>query len=128
VRKLKRVIATFAIGGLLSAAPAFVPLPQNKLTKVAGPICGAVVTRAIDSANAFPFIPCPVQVQTTTTPWAAIISGASVVSVIINAAIIHQTQCRELTFQEAFTSMSLPVIGWFFNQQNNQCGHHRHHH
>jgi hypothetical protein len=54
--------------------------------------------------------------------------GASVASVMINAAIIHQTQCRELSFQEAYTSMSLPVIGWLFNQQNNQCGRRGHRH
>lgn len=126
----KRVILTCAIVGLMSAAPVFVPFPQEKLTKVAGvPGCGVLVTRTIDSADASPLVvPCPVQVQTTTTPWAAIVMGASVVSVMINAAIVHQTQCRELSLPEAYASMSLPLIGWVFNQQNNQCGHHPHRH
>lgn len=128
VRASKRVLLTFAIAGLLAAAPAFVPLPQQRPVQVAGAACGAVAAfRTIDSANADPvIIPCPV--QPTTTPWTAIIMGASVVSVMINAAIVHQTQCRELTFQEAYASMSLPFVGWLFNQQHNQCGRRGHHH
>jgi len=124
----KRVLVVSGVAGLLLAAPAFVPLPQYHSVKVAAiGLCGVpIVSRTIDSANARPLVvPCPVQIQPTTTPWAPIVMGASVVSVMINAAIIYQTQCRELTFQEAYAS-TLPVIGWLFNQQNNQCGHQGH--
>jgi hypothetical protein len=125
---LKRILAAWGMAGLLATAPAFVPLPQYKPVKVADiGLCGTLAERAIDSANAAA-LPCPVQVQPHPTPWVAIIMGASVASVMINAAIVHQTQCRELTFQEAYASISLPVIGWFFNQQNNQCGRHGHRH
>ena len=130
MRPSKRVLVAFGLAGLMSAAPAFVPLPQSHSVKVASVAgCGVrVVTRTIDSANARPLVvPCGVQVQPTTTPWAGIIMGASVVSVMINAAIVYRTQCRELSFQEAYAS-TLPVIGWFFNQQNNQCGRRGHRH
>jgi len=121
----KRVLVASGMAGLLFAAPVFVPLPQYHSVKLAATGgCGVpVASRTIDRANAAPLlVPCPVPVQSTTTPSAVIIMGASAVSVIINAAVVSQTQCRELTLPEAYASISLPVIGWFFNQQNNQCG------
>jgi hypothetical protein len=119
-----RVLLTLGIAGVLAAAPAFVPLPQNRPVEVASIGCGARITsRTIDSANAIGIVPCPVQVQSTATPWAVIVVGAGVVSVMINAAVVYQTQCRELTLQEAYSSAFLPVIGWLFNQQHSQCGH-----
>jgi len=45
-----------------------------------------------------------------------------------NAAIVSQTQCRELTLQEAYSSFFLPFIGIVFDQHNDHCHpkHHRH--
>jgi hypothetical protein len=122
----KRVLVASGLGVLLCAAPAFVPLPQYHSVQVAAiGGCGApIASTTIDSASARPLV-VPCVVQPKPTPWAPIIMGASVVSVMINAAIVYQTQCRELTLQEAYAS-TLPVIGWLFNQQNNQCEPRRH--
>jgi len=49
------------------------------------------------------------------------IPPASVVSVMVNAVVIGQSQCREMTVQEAWTSAMLPFAGMPFNEQNNQC-------
>ena len=71
-------------------------------------------------------IPCPT--PTAPTPWPVIILGAGVVSLMANAAIVSQTQCRELTLQEAYSSFFLPFIGIVFDQHNDHCHpkHHRH--
>ena len=45
------------------------------------------------------------------------------VSVMVNAMIVGRTQCRELTQQEAWSSIFLPFIGMYFNQNNNKCHH-----
>ncbi|THD45883.1 MAG: hypothetical protein E7774_07150 [Bradyrhizobium sp.] len=57
-------------------------------------------------------------------PWPAfyIIGGAA--SVMLDAAIVWNTQCRELTSQEAFTSFILPGLGIAFDGSNNKCKHH----
>ena len=61
------------------------------------------------------------QVQSSATPWVAIAFGAGVVSVMVNAAVIGQTQCREMTVEEAWTAAMLPFAGMLFNRQNSQC-------
>jgi hypothetical protein len=66
--------------------------------------------------------PAAVVVQSAATPWAVIGLAFSVVSVMVNAAVIGHTQCREMTVQEAWTSALLPFAGMLFNQQHSQCG------
>jgi len=55
------------------------------------------------------------------SPWPAffIIGGAA--SVILNAAIVWNSQCRELSSQEAATSFFLPGVGIAFDAQANKC-------
>jgi hypothetical protein len=55
------------------------------------------------------------------SPWPAffVIGGAA--SVILNAAIVWNTQCRELSSQEAATSFFLPGVGIAFDAQTNKC-------
>ena len=55
------------------------------------------------------------------SPWPAfyIIGGAA--SVILDAAIVWNTQCRELTSQEAVASFLLPLGGILLDQNNNKC-------
>jgi hypothetical protein len=48
-----------------------------------------------------------------------IIGGAA--SVMLDAAIVWNTQCRELTAQEAFASAFLPVVGFAFDVNDNKC-------
>jgi len=44
---------------------------------------------------------------------------------MLNAIYVSKTQCRELTQQEAWSSIFLPFIGIVFNQHNNMCHYHR---
>jgi hypothetical protein len=52
-------------------------------------------------------------------PAFAIIGGAA--STILNAVIVWNTQCRELTSEEAMNSAFLPLVGIAFDDQNNKC-------
>jgi hypothetical protein len=50
---------------------------------------------------------------------------ASAASLIINAAITYNTECRELTSNEAMTAAFLPVLGATYNvatSKSNKCG------
>jgi hypothetical protein len=123
--KLRKIVATITIAALFFWAPSAIPV---KAVTIGGP-CGIPVTwLTADTAFASPppVIPCPV--PTAQTPWIPIVIGAGVVSVILNAAIVSQTQCRELTLQEAYSSFFLPFIGIVFDQRNDHCHpkHHRH--
>jgi len=117
--KLRKLVTTIVIAAIFFWAPSVVPVRATFLL----PPCGGVPVTWQTADTAFagaPIpIPCPIH---TATPWVVIIGAASVVSVIVNAAIVGKTQCRELTQQEAWSSVFLPFIGYLWNQQNNQCG------
>jgi len=55
------------------------------------------------------------------SPWPAfyVIGGAA--SVILNAAIVWNTQCRELSSSEAAASFFLPGVGIAFDAHANKC-------
>jgi hypothetical protein len=114
--KLRKIEATIMIAALFFWAPSAIPVKAFIVP------CG-VVWLSADTAFAGVIVPCPT--PTAPTPWPVIVLGASVVSVILNAAIVSNTQCRELTQQEALSSLLLPFIGFAFNKQNNKCHHHR---
>jgi hypothetical protein len=75
--------------------------------------------RTVDTAYAF--VPCPVPAGHAPSPWPAVTVIVGVVGVMVNAAWIWRTQCRELTSQEAMTSTFLPFIGMVFDAQASQC-------
>ncbi len=77
--------------------------------------------RTIDTAYAGgPGIPCPTG-QGGGSPWPAVTVIVGAVGVMINAIYIWNTQCRELTSQEAVTSTFLPLIGMVFDAQASKC-------
>ena len=125
----RKIIASVTMTALFFSLPSLVPIrvapaPVQVASIV---VCGPVVTqwRTADTAEAIPaFVPCPVGAGSS--PWPVIVIGAGVVSVIINSIIVAQTQCRELTSNEAWTSIFLPFLGIAFNKVNNLC-HARHH-
>jgi hypothetical protein len=53
--------------------------------------------------------------------WPAFYVIGAAASVMLDAAIVWNTQCRELTSQEAFASAFLPVIGFAFDTYDNRC-------
>ena len=122
--KLRKLIDTVVMAALFFWTPSFLPARAG----ING--CGLVPTGWLTADTAFagitvPLIPCPT--PSSPTPWPVIILGAGVVSLILSAAIVSQAQCRELTQQEAFTSLFLPFFGIALNQHNDHC-HHKHNH
>jgi hypothetical protein len=119
VMKLRKIVATITIAALFFWAPSAIPVRATGI----GPCGIGAVWLTADTAFAQGvIIPCPVT-PTSPTPWPVIVIGASVVSVILNAIIISNTQCRELTQQEAISSIFLPFIGIAMNQKMNKCHH-----
>jgi hypothetical protein len=83
-------------------------------------ICGVSQGyQTIDTAYAY--APCPVLGGHAPSPWPAVTVIVGVVGVMVNAAWIWRTQCRELSSQEAITSTFLPFIGMVFDAQASQC-------
>ena len=128
----RKIVSTIIIAAMFFWAPSFVPATATGFIGC-GYLTGTMKLMPTDTAFAGMGVtpmPCPPPAHPP-IPWVGIIFGASVVSVILNAAIISQTQCRELTMQEAWRSVFLPFIGIAFNQNNNMCNpmprHHHHH-
>jgi hypothetical protein len=126
---LRKIVATIAMAAVFFWAPSLIPLPVTQAPVRVASIapCGVFITwRTADTAQAVPaFTPCPI--GSGPSPWAVVGIGAGVVSIIINGIVVAQTQCRELTSNEAMASFFLPFLGMAFNQQHNLCHppHHR---
>src|ERR1035441_6577410 len=117
--KLRKIVATITIAALFFWAPSAIPVKALNV----GPCGVGVVWLSADTAFASTFIPCPTPTPTGPTPWVPIVIAAGVVSIMLNALIVSQTQCRELTSQEAWSSFLLPFIAIALNQKNNKCHH-----
>jgi hypothetical protein len=112
----RKLVATLVMAAVFFWAPSVIPVRASPPTP-----CGIPLTwRTADTVYAFPaVVPCPP--IHAPTPWPVIIGMLSAVSVIVNAAIISRTQCRELTQQEAWSSIFLPFIGMLWNRHLNKC-------
>ena len=66
-------------------------------------------------------LPAPCPPTHAPTPWPVIVLFVGTASVMLNAAIVWNTQCRELTSQEAMTSAFLPLVGIALDAQANKC-------
>ena len=113
--RIRKLVAVLAAASLAFWAPSIMPVK-------AGIGCGPVGEyHTIDTAYAYPdtSIPCP----THAPSWPAVAVFVGTVSVMLNAAIVWNTQCRELTSAEAMTSAFLPLIGIAFNAQTSKCHH-----
>ena len=123
--KLRKIIATTVVAALFVAAPSVIPFRVAEApVRLAGalPGCGvSIVWRTPDTAFALPAPVVPCAVPHGPTPWGVIGIGAAALSVIVNGIIVSQTQCRELTQQEAWTSIFLPFIGMAFNKHHSAC-------
>jgi hypothetical protein len=118
--RLRRSVALAVTASVAFWTPSIIPVRAG-----AGPVgCGFVPAKlefqTIDTAFARPLpVPCPV--GHTPSPWPAVTVFVGVASVMVNAAWIWRTQCRELSSQEAITSTFLPFIGMAFDAQANKC-------
>jgi hypothetical protein len=122
--KLRKFIATVIMAALFFWTPSVLPVRASGI--LIG--CGLINPVWIPADTAFAGVlalPCPT--PSSPTPWPVIVLGAGVVSLILNAAIVSQTQCRELTLQEAYSSFLLPFFGIVLNQHIDHC-HPKHNH
>jgi len=118
--KIRKVVALSATATLAFWTPSIVPV---KATPGPGGCRVFGQYQTIDTAYAAPLpLPCLPRSHSG-SPWPAfaVIIGTS--SVILNAIYIWNSQCRELSRQEAMTSAFLPLIGIAFDVQASKCGH-----
>ena len=123
--KFRKLIATVVMAALFFWTPSVFPVRAAGIGIGCGIFSGAWLSADTAFAGGVGSLAIPCPTPSSPTPWPVIILGAGVVSVILNAAIVSQTQCRELTQQEAFTSLFLPFFGIAMNQHNDHC-HHKH--
>lgn len=92
-------------------------MSKRMIIGVAAAAAMAAATIAPANANYY----CHPPITHGASPWPAffIIGGAA--SVILNAAIVWNSQCRELSSQEAATSFFLPGVGIAFDAHANKC-------
>jgi hypothetical protein len=112
--RIRKLVAVLATASLAFWTPSIIPV--KALT-----ICGLTEYRTIDTA--FAFVPCPAPTPHAPSPWPVVAVFVGTASVILNAAIVWNTQCRELTSQEAMTSAFLPLIGIALDAQASKCHH-----
>jgi hypothetical protein len=115
--RIRKWVALAATASIAFWAPSIVPVKAGP-----GPIgCGVskIEFRTVDTAYAREYFPCPV--SHAPSPWPAVTVIVGVVGVMVNAAWIWHTQCRELTSQEAVTSTFLPFVGMAFDAQASKC-------
>jgi len=114
--RIRKWVALAATASIAFWTPSIVPVKASYIG------CGIrpVMYRTIDTAYAGePGIPCPI--AHGGSPWPAVTVIVGAVGVIVNAIYIWNTQCRELSSQEAVTSTFLPFIGMAFDAQASKC-------
>ncbi|THD42835.1 MAG: hypothetical protein E7774_14365 [Bradyrhizobium sp.] len=119
--RIRRFLAVLAAASLAFWAPSIIPVKALPIVT-----CGAnqVQYRTVDTAYAF----CgPMLTHGSPghapSPWAPVAVFVGTVSVMVNAAYIWNSQCRELSSREAATSTLLPFLGIAFDVQASKCRH-----
>jgi len=114
--RIRKLVAVLATAGVAFWTPSIIPAKALYV----GP-CGFAPAeyRTIDTAYAQVLpAPCPTHAP---SPWPVIVLFVGTASVMLNAAIVWNTQCRELTSQEAMTSAFLPFVGIALDAQASKC-------
>ncbi len=116
--RIRKLVAVLATAALAFWTPSIIPV---KATAGVGP-CGfpTGAYRTVDTAYA-QMAPLPCPPTHAPSPWPVFVVFASVGSVMLNAAIVWNTQCRELSSQEAMTSAFLPLVGIALDAQASKC-------
>ncbi len=94
---------------------------NRKLATIALAATLGATSVTITSSQATPVIAAPVAVAHAggAAPWGLFAFGGAVVSLMIRAAVVWNTECRELTSEEAFTGLA-PI--WpVFHKPMNKC-------
>jgi hypothetical protein len=111
--RIRKWVALAATASIAFWTPSIVPVKA----KVGCGVFNGYQT--VDTAYAQAFVPCPT--GHAPSPWPAVTVIVGVVGVMVNAIYIWNTQCRELSSQEAVTSTFLPFIGMVFDAQASKC-------
>jgi hypothetical protein len=114
----RKAVTIAATASLIYVAPSVVPMaPFTSTANAVG--CVSMLTFGSAFAGAAPCGPAVVFSNGhSPVPWGVISTVAGVVSIMINAAIVWNTQCRELTLSEAMTANAIPGVGIAINQSN----------
>jgi hypothetical protein len=106
---------------ILPAKAALGVLPGCGRWFLAPPVLAPAPTVAIAEPIMRRLVVCPSPAHAT-APYApfAVVAGAA--SIMLNAAIVWNTQCRQLSLDEAMTLAFLPLIGIAFDQHASKCG------
>jgi hypothetical protein len=116
--RIRKLVAVLATAALAFWTPAIIPVKAT----VVSVGCGLILQyQAVDAAYAAAPLVAPCPPTHAPTPWPVIVVFASAASVMLNAAIVWNTQCRELTSQEAMTSAFLPLVGIALDAQASKC-------
>ena len=111
----RRIVATTVAATMLYLAPIFTPVPNFLMPQPAkAAVCG-FSSLTFGSAFATP-APCPSGATHGPSPWGVIAFVAGVATLMFNAAYVWNTECRELTLDEAMTASALPVVGMAINE------------
>ena len=95
-------------------------MSKRKIIGVAAAAAMAAATIAPANATYYGWWCRPPAVHAA-SPWPAVFIIGGAASVILNAAIVWNSQCRELSSEEAATSFFLPGVGIAFDVQANKC-------
>lgn len=116
--RIRRLIAVLATASVAFWTPSIVPVKAFPVRCGVHPVWYQYQT--IDTAYAdFRFMPCPSPHGPSPWPVVAVLVGT--VSVMLNAAIVWNTQCRELSSDEALSSTFLPFVGIAFDAHDSKC-------
>ncbi len=113
--RIRRLIAVLATAALAFWTPSIMPAKAVYLGGCGVPV---ILYHTIDTACASVPLPCPSHAP---SPWPAVAIIIGTASVMLNAAIVWNTQCRELTSQEAMTSAFLPLVGIALDAHASKC-------
>lgn len=121
---LSKTAALATAASLALVAPTFIPALPFSSSADALVACGFTSSGAT-LGSAFAAAPCPILASSHIgiRPWPVVAIFVGTAGVMLNAAYVWNTQCRELTSDEAMTSTFLPVVGMFFNKQASKCHH-----
>ena len=112
----RKLISTLVVAGMLYWAPSVLPAVNLKLQTGAYACAASNTYTTWDTAFADCVTPIVAGNGHMASPWPVIVLIGGVVSIMLNAAIVWNAECRELTLGEAFTAGALPGVGIAINQ------------
>jgi hypothetical protein len=118
--RIRKWVAVAATASIAFWTPSIIPVKATPTPFHCGVGVGSYQTADTAFADGYVPFPCPIG-HGGGSPWPAVTVIVGVVGVMVNAIYIWNTQCRQLTSQEAAISTFLPFIGMAFDAQASKC-------